>query len=290
MKSIHSSLKPGNVVSLRVVRMNELGAFLDAGTGNTSDDILLHKAQQMREININEQVEVYLYLDPKGRLTASMRLPQMREGQVARVVVINTTRDGAFVNIGAERGVFLPFSEMHGKVRKGDKIWVKLYRDKSDRMAVTMDVAEELQKASKPAVEVKVGDFLNGVVYNQTEEGIFLFTQERYIAFLHTSETTRNLRIGDEVIVRVTYIREDGRLNVSMRPVKQEAQKLDAQAIWDLLDSCDGKIPYTDDTPAEVIKEKFGISKSAFKRAMGSLLKAQRIEQKDGWTYKKNPI
>lgn len=288
MKSIHSSLKPGNVVSLKVVRMNELGAFLDAGTGNTSDDILLHKAQQMHDIKIDEQVEVYLYLDPKGRLTASMRLPQMREGQVAKVLVINTTRDGAFVDIGAERGVFLPFSEMHGKVRKGDKVWVKLYRDKTDRMAVTMDVAEELQKASKPAIEVKVGDSLAGVVYNQTDQGVFLFTQERYIAFLHTSEITRELRIGDEVTARVTYLREDGRLNVSLRPVKQDAQKLDARVILDLLDSCDGKIPYTDDTPAEVIKEKFGISKSAFKRAIGSLLKEKLIEQKNGWTYKKD--
>lgn len=286
MKPINSHYKPGDVVTLKVARVNELGAFLDAGTGNTSDDILLHKAQQLHEVKVDETVEVYLYLDPKSRLTASMRLPQMREGQIARVRVINTTRDGAFVDIGAERGVFLPFSGMRGKVRKGDKVWAKLYRDKSDRLAVTMEVEEELQKAAKPAENVKPGDMLTGTVYNLFTEGAFLFTTERYIAFLHASEITKELRVGDELPVRITYVREDGHVNVSMRPVKEQALEVDAKKILELLDSCDGKIPYTDDTPADIIKEKFGISKSAFKRSLGTLMKAQLVKQENGWTYK----
>ena len=139
-------LKPGNVATLKVARASELGAFLDAGTGNTSDDILLHKVQQTHEVAVGEELAVYLYLDPKGRLTASMKLPQMQEGQVARAEVINTTKDGAFVDIGAERGVFMPFAGMRGAVKRGEKVWVKLYRDKSGRPAVTMEVEEELAK------------------------------------------------------------------------------------------------------------------------------------------------
>jgi len=90
----NSKWKAGDVVTLPVARVSDLGAFLNAGTGNTSDDILLHKAQQLTDVKIGEEITVYLYKDPKGRLTASMKLPKMKEGQVAHVTVINTTRDG----------------------------------------------------------------------------------------------------------------------------------------------------------------------------------------------------
>lgn len=279
--------KPGDVVKLKVVRVGELGAFLDAGTGNTSDDILLHKAQQLTEVKVDEEVEVYLYLDPKGRLTASMRLPQMREGQVARALVINTTKHGAFVDIGAERGVFLPFTEMCGKVERDDHIWIKLYRDKTGRMAVTMDVAEELQRAAKPVTDWKVGQEVTGSVYNMTDQGAFLLTPERHIAFLHYSEMQKRVRPGDDVIGRITFLRPDGRVNISTRPQKENAMDVDAELIMGVLASCGDKMPYSDSTPPEVLKDKFGISKAAFKRAIGRLLKAGTIYQQDGWTYRK---
>lgn len=283
----NKKLQPGDVVTLKTVRASELGVFLDAGTGNTSEDILLHKAQQLREVAVGEEVKVYLYLDPKNRLAASMRLPQMQEGQIARVTVINTSKDGAFVDIGAERGIFMPFAGMRGNVKKGDKVWIKLYRDKSGRPAVTMEVEDEMRRASKPADEVKIGDMVTGSVYNYTDQGAFLFTKERHIAFLHNDEMTIRLKVGEEIAARVIYIREDGRINVSMRPVKQEAMDVDADKILNLLKVRHGKMPYSDDTSPEVIKEKFGISKAAFKRALGRLIKNGQIEQKEGWTYLK---
>lgn len=118
----NTKYRPGDVVSLKVVRMNENAAFLDAGTGNTSDDIMLHKLQQTSEVNIGDEVKVYLYLDPSKRLTASMKLPKMREGQLGYVRVLSVTRDGGFVDIGAERGVFLPYSQMRGHVNPGQLV------------------------------------------------------------------------------------------------------------------------------------------------------------------------
>lgn len=277
--------KVGDVVTLPVARMSELGAFLNAGTGNTSEDILLHKAQQISEVKIGDLVTVSLYTDPKGRLTASMRLPQMKEGQVARVTVINTTKDGVFVDIGAERGVFMPFAGMRGRLRTGDKVWVKLYRDKSDRLAVTMEVEDDLRQAAKPATEIAIGDVVTGSVYNFNEDGAFLFTNERFIAFLHTSEMIDRPKVGEEVTVRVTFIREDGRLNVSMRPVKEEAMDQDAQGLLKYLHGRSGKMPYGDDTAPEIIRDKFNLSKSAFKRALGRLMKSGLIQQREGWTY-----
>lgn len=277
--------RPGDVCELKVVRESEMGAFLDAGTGNTSDDILLHKQQQDTPVKVGDVVKVYLYLDPHGRLTASRKLPKMREGQVGYVKVLSVTRDGGFVDIGAERGVFLPYSEMRGHVSPGQLVWVKLYRDKTGRQAVTMRVEEDMVKASKPAVGVKVGDEVTGIVYNILPEGFFLLTTERFIAFIHRSEVPGGrLDFGQKVTGRIAFIREDGRINMSLRPQKEEARVLDADLILSLLQKRKGSMPYGDDTPAEVIKDVFGISKSAFKRAMGKLMKEGKIKQENGWT------
>lgn len=282
----NTKYRPGDVVTLKVVRLGEMGAFLDAATGNTSDDILLHKQQQTKELQVGDEVKVYLYLDPSKRLTASMNLPKMREGQLGYVRVLSVTRDGGFVDIGAERGVFLPYSQMRGHVVPGQLVWVKLYRDKSGRPAVTMRVEEDMVRASKPAEGLKVGDKVTGTIYNILPEGFFILTDQRFLAFLHRSEVPGGrLDFGQQVNCRVTYLREDGRINVSMRLQKENALIADAQDIYDFLVKRGGSMPYCDSTPLEIIKQKFGISKAAFKRALGHLMKEGKIRQEDGWTY-----
>ena len=261
---------PSQVAELTAVRESELGVFLDAETGNTSDDILLHTLQQTAPVKVGDRVRVFLYLDPKRRLTASMRTPRMKEGQVARLRVINVTKEGAFLDVGAERGIFLPYAGMRGRPQVGETVWAKLYTDKSGRLAVTMEVEDELRRASRPAEGVRVGDRLKGSVYNITERGAFLFTEERYIAFIDHREIPRRPRVGEVVEMRVTYLRADGRLNASLRPPKETARIEDADAILALLKEHDGKIH---------------ISKAAFKRALGRLIKEGRILQRDGWTY-----
>lgn len=281
--------RPGDVVTLKVARISEMGAFLDAGTGNTSDDILLHKLQQTAPVQVGDEVKVYLYLDPNKRLTASMKLPKMREGQLGYVRVLSVTRDGGFVDIGAERGVFLPYSQMRGHVSPNQLVWVKLYRDKSGRQAVTMRVEEDMVRASKPAEGVKVGDKVTGTIYNILPEGFFIFTNQRFLAFLHRSEVPGGrLDFGQEVTGRITYIRQDGRLNISLRLQKENALIADAEEIYNYLVKRNGRMPYCDSTPLEIIKQKFGISKAAFKRALGHLMKEGRIYQEDGWTYLKD--
>ena len=276
---------PSQVAELTAVRASELGVFLDSETGNTSDDILLHTVQQTAPVKIGDRVRVFLYLDPKRRLTASMRTPRMKEGQVARLRVINVTKEGAFLDVGAERGIFLPYAGMRGRPQIGETVWAKLYTDKSGRLAVTMEVEDELRRASRPAAGVHVGDRLKGSVYNITESGAFVFTEERYIVFIDHREIPRRPRVGETVEMRVTYLREDGRLNASLRPPKEEARVADADRLLALIEEHGGKMPYTDATSPDVIRDRFQISKAAFKRAIGRLLKEGRIEQRDGWTY-----
>lgn len=287
IKEHTSKYQPSTVVTMKVARINDMGAFLDAQTGNTSDDILLHKMQQTVPVKVGEKVRVFLYKDPHGRLTASMRVPKMREGQIARLKVINTSKDGAFLDVGAERGIFMPYAGMRGKLQVGEIVWAKLYTDKSGRLAMTMKVEDEMRRASRPAEDVKIGDMVTGSVYNLTEQGAFIFTEKRYIAFLSKKEMTDKPRVGQTLSTRVTFIREDGRINVSMRPAKEKAIDIDANMVLEVLENRGGKMPYCDDTSSEVIRERFGISKAAFKRALGHLMKEGKVKQQDGWTYLK---
>ena len=279
------SVHEGMVAVMRVARLGEMGAFLDAETGNTSDDVLLHSQQQTAPVAVGDEVEVFLYRDPKRRLTASMRVPKMKEGQIARMKVVNVSKDGAFLDVGAERGIFMPFAGMRGRPRIGERVWAKLYTDKSGRLAVTMEVEDEMRRASKPAEGVKVGDTVTGEIYNYTDSGAFLFSKERYIVFIDNKEMKVRPRVGETVTARVTFVREDGRLNASLREIKEKAMVSDGEEILALLRERKGKMPYSDATSPEIIRDKFGVSKAAFKRALGRLLKEGKIEQRDGWTY-----
>lgn len=281
-------LVENTIVTLSVLRTSDYGAFLDGQTGNSDQDILLHHDQQTHAVAVGDQVEVFLYKDPKGRLTASMRLPAMKVGQIGYVEVVNVTNFGCFVDVGTERGIFMPHAEMRGRPKVGEHVWVRLYTDKSGRLAVSMYVDDEMRRASKPAEEAKVGQKVRGAVYNLTDEGAFFITPERWIAFLHRSEMTKVPKVGQMVTARVAYKRKDGRLNVSMRPVKEEALVEDSKVLLDYLKQRHGRMPYSDDTSADIIKTTFGFSKAAFKRALGHLMKEDKVIQVDGWTELKD--
>lgn len=281
------SVHEGMVAVMRVVRLGDMGAFLDAETGNTSDDVLLHTQQQTAPVAVGDEVEVFLYRDPKRRLTASMRVPKMKVGQIARLKVVNVSKDGAFLDVGAERGIFMPFAGMRGRPRVGERVWAKLYVDKSGRLAVTMEVEDEMRRASRPAEGVKVGDSVTGDIYNYTDKGAFFFSKERYIVFIDNKEMKVRPRVGETVTARVTFIREDGRLNASLREIKEKALVSDSDAILALLRERRGRMPYDDSTSPDIIRDKFGVSKAAFKRALGHLLKEGKVEQRDGWTFLK---
>ena len=181
--------------------------------------------------------------------------------------------------------MFQVYSEMRGHVSPGQLVWVKLYRDKSGRQAVTMRVEDDMIRASVPAKDVKVGDQLTGTVYNILPEGFFLLTERRYLAFIHRDEVPGGrLDFGQKVTGRVTFVREDGRVDMSLREVKEKAMVTDSERILALLEKRQGTMPYTDDTPPEIIQAAFSISKAAFKRALGRLMKEGKVKQENGWT------
>ena len=269
-------LNPMSVVKLKAVRDSDFGIFLDAGTGNTSDDILLHKNQQTAEIKVGDVVEVFLYLNPQKKLTASMKVPKMRVGQIARLKVINKSAEGVFLDVGAERGIFMPFAEQIGRPAVGDIVWAKLYIDKSGRLATSMKVADEIRRASQPAKNFRRGDKIKGAIYNITDSGAFMFSEEKFIVFIAQKEIPRALKCGEIVEARVTFVREDGRLNASLIRQKEFERHDDAEKILKFLRE-NKTVNLSDKTDPKKIYALFHISKAAFKRAIGHLLKKNLI-------------
>lgn len=280
-------LKENSLATLTVKRESSFGVFLDAGTGILSDDILLHKGQMTRNVVPGEQLEVFLYHDPHHRLTASMRLPQIQIGNVGYAEVINVTHFGAFIDVGTERGIFLPISQMKERVKERQYIWVKLYVDKTGRLAVTMNVEEEIRNIALPVSGIKVGDTITGTVYNKTQDGIFIVTRNRWIGFLHKDEYNDYIPMGSEIEGRITYIRKDGHVNISTRPVKEKGMEVDMKLIMEYMERHDGKLPFTDKSDPQLIRSVFGISKAAFKRAVGHLFKTGKISITEGKISKK---
>ncbi len=266
-------LKPMTVARLKVARQNDFGAFLDAGTGNSDDDILLHKLQQTAPVKIGDTVEVFLYLDPKKRLTASMRVPKMKIGQIARLKVLNVTNDGAFLDVGAERGIFMPFAEMFGRLKVGDVVWARLYLDKrTGRLAVSMKVSKEIWRAFVPAEKIQRDAKITGAVFEITEAGAFIFTNERHIILV--KKIPRGLEIGETVEVRVKNLLGDGTIEATIFT--------DADKILEHIRENGGVTSFNDKSEPEEIFDAFKMSKRAFKQAIGHLLRDRLIEKIDG--------
>ena len=141
----------------------------------------------------------------------------------------------------------------------------------------------EIFKSARPAQNVKRGDAIKGKIYNITDEGAFILTEEKYIGLIHRDEQTQPLKIGMDIEGRVTFVRPDGRINLSLRPQKEVARVVDAEKILEYIKKRNGSMPFNDSSPPEVIKERFGISKAAFKRALGKLLKDGLVEECEGW-------
>ena len=281
-----NSLIAGKVVTLRVDRRSEFGHFLTNG----HEDILLHNNEKTTDIKIGEEVEVFLYHDKFGRMTATMSIPEIRLGVYGWGEVEGSRRNlGAFVNIGISKDVLVSLDELplHSKVwpKKGDRLYITLVHDKSGRLFGKLATEEIIKDMSKPAPEKSYNMRVKGYVYRTKKVGSFIISDEGYRCFVHENERGKEPRLGEYVEARVIDRKEDGSLNVSFLPFKQEKMDEDSEIIWNYMQIRGGAMPYSDKSSPDEIMEQFEMSKAAFKRALGRLMKEGKIYQEDGWTY-----
>lgn len=261
----------GKKVRLMIVKEVEFGVYL----GNSQEKVLLPKKQVPRGLEAGDPVEVFLYKDSADRLIATTNEPKITLGELAVLKIADVGKIGAFLDWGLEKDLLLPFREQTAKVKKGDEVLVALYVDKSERLCATMKVYDKLRQDSPYGKD----DQVEGIVYDTSDNfGVFVAVDDCYSALIPKREAFGNLRVGERVRGRVIRVREDGKLDLAVREKAFLQMDADAQMIMERLNDCKGKLPFTDKADPERIKEEFGLSKNAFKRAVGRLLKEGKIE------------
>lgn len=268
-------LKLGRKQTLVVVKQVEFGVYL-AEKMDSEEKVLLPKKQVSAGLDVSDSIEVFLYKDSSDRMIATVKEPYIQIGKPAVLKVKEISKIGAFLDWGLEKDLLLPFKEQAYPVKAGDSCLVCLYVDKSSRLCATMKVYGHLRTDSSYMKD----DIVKGTVYDVTKDfGVYVAVDNIYSARIPQRDVFGKMHIGDEIEARVSAVKEDGKLDLSMRQKAYLQMDKDAEYILKELEESGGSFPFTDkNVEPEEIKERFQMSKNAFKRAIGHLLKAGKIE------------
>lgn len=263
----------GKIQTLEIVKETEFGVYLGDGI-NREERILLPKKNVEKGSKIGDKIEVFVYRDSEDRLIATTKHPLITLGKTAVLKVTDTGKLGAFLDWGLEKDLFLPFKQQTVKAYPGEEYIVALYIDKSNRLCATMNVYDYLNTDSP----YKKDDKVEGIIYNINDSyGAFVAVDNKYNGMIYKTELTPELNVGDRLTLRVVKVREDGKLELSTRQRAYLQIDADAEKILKVIDEYDGILPFTEKASPEAVKRVFGMSKAAFKRAIGRLLKEDRI-------------
>lgn len=264
----------GENQTLVVVKEVEFGIYL-AEDGQSDTRVLLPARQVPEGTGIGDEIEVFLYKDSQDRLISTTKEAKLKMGEVAALTVESVQQIGAFLDWGLEKDLFLPYKEQIGKIRAGDNILVRLYIDKSHRLCASMKGLYDMLETDSP---YQRGDMVHGRVYEFGNDfGTFIAVDDKYSAMLPRHEDCSFLRIGDSVEARVSGVKPDGKLDLTLREKAYMQMDKDAELVLQALDEYAGVLPFNDKASPEVIMREMKMSKNAFKRAVGRLLKEGRI-------------
>lgn len=269
---------------LMVVKTVEFGVYLgETMEADASSRVLLPGKQVPEGTDTGSFLEVFLYKDSGDRLIATTREPMVTLGHAAVLKVVQVTKIGAFLDWGLEKDLLLPYHEQTFRVKEGDEVLAALYIDKSQRLCATMKVYPYLSVQS-PYQE---GDEVRGRVYQISDNfGVFVAVEDQYSALIPKREAQGKYRIGEVLKLRVTKVHENGKLDVSPRQKAYIQLHEDAEMVLSVIEEFAGVLPFDDKASPQVIQREFGLSKNAFKRAVGHLMKEGKIRIQDRRIYK----
>lgn len=280
------SLQPGSIEQVTVLRETEIGYMV----GHGDEEVFLHKNEVAGEIEEGDTIDVFLYLDHRERVAATMHEPFITTEDWNWVKVVKVKeRLGVFVDIGVSKDILVPADEFPSYTpvwpEEGDELYCTLKLTGRGRLIAIPARDADMQDIVVPATPSMYNKNVNGRVFRSLQVGSFILTDEHFRAFLHQSERKEQVRIGERVTGRIIDVKEDGTINISLLPRTEEGMEDDAQVVYEYMESRGGAMPYWDKSHPEDIKERFNMSKGAFKRALGKLMKEEKVYQEEGWTY-----
>ena len=259
--------------NLTIARFKEFGALLEE---NKDDEKrMLLPSREVPEAKIGDTIKIFIYLDSKDRMIATTKEPLITLDQVKTLTVTDVTKIGLFLDWGLPKDLLLPFHEINGKPEKGDEVLVRLYIDKSGRPAATMRHLYHYLRTDSP---YKKGDMVEGRIYEFGHDfGTFVAVDDIFSGMIPRHEDTSHLQIGDVINLKVTDVKPDGKLALTTRKEAYQELDEDGAKLMEIIDSYAGVLPFTEKASPEVIKRETGLSKAAFKRAIGHLYKERKI-------------
>ncbi|MGM9535319.1 MAG: S1 RNA-binding domain-containing protein [Intestinibacter sp.] len=278
-------IKLGEYNKLKVKRKTNFGYFVGEEGANSNDDVLLHKRLLNKHtVEVGDEVEVFIYMDSEGRLSATLEYPKAKLGDVAYLKVVAHTKIGSFVDVGLPKDILVPFKQQTFEMTKGQRYLFYIYLDKTGRLAATTDIFPYLSTKH----DYKVGDTVEGIVYGfQTNNTAMVCVDNKYDAVILNNEYFTELKIGDKLEnLRVIKIYEDGKLGLSPRGERSEELDSLEKAIMSYLEGNDGFMRFNDKSSPEEIKTVFNSSKKNFKRALGVLMKKNLITQDESGCHR----
>lgn len=265
----------GKLQTLYMVKRTNFGVYLNDEAGKLDGRILLPKKQVPQDMQNGDAIEVFVYKDSEDRPIATTHMPKLTLGELAVLKVVSLSSIGAFLDWGLEKDLFLPFKEQTQSVREGKEYLVTLYIDKSERLCASMKIYDSLSTDSP----YKKDDHVTGTIYSINEDfGAFIAIDNKYHGMIPIKELHKKVYIGDTIQARVTRVREDGKLDLSLREKAYIQMDTDCDLVMSTIESYDGVLPFTDKASPAVIERELGLSKNAFKRAVGRLLKQGKIQ------------
>ncbi|MGH2318820.1 CvfB family protein [Planococcus sp. SE5232] len=281
------ALHPGLKAVLQVKDRSTSQWILSDGSG---DEVMMNASEIEEGQEIGEEIEVFLYRNRQGGVSATPMIPHILPSEYGWAKVLKVSpREGAVVDIGTTREVYLLPADLPQIMelwpKQGDHIFMTLRTDRHGDLYGRLATEEKVLELMQPAPETAFNQNVQARAYRLLPVGTFMLSvPEMYRIFVHETERHEEPRLGEEKTVRIIDVKDDGTLNGSLLPRKQERLSDDADEIMRYLEESGGKMPFTDKSSPDEIQEIFGMSKAAFKRALGKLYKNRQIIQEEGWT------
>jgi predicted RNA-binding protein (virulence factor B family) len=262
----------GQMNQLSVVKEVEFGLYLDGGD---LGEILLPKRYVPANAKVGQTLEVFIHLDSQDRLVATTDKPMAQIGEVAYLEVTDVNRTGAFMNWGMPKDLFVPFAEQRVPMEKGRSYCVYLYMDLSDRIAASSKLSLHLKETND---NFKSGQPVKLMVVSRSKMGYTALINGTHLGLIHNSDILQPLRMGQKMQGYIKGIRPDHKINLTLQKRGQEAQDELGMMIMAVLEANDGVSELTDKSSPEDIFKRYRVSKASYKKALGRLYKAKKID------------
>lgn len=265
-------LEIGTYTKLTVDRIKSPGAYL---INDEDEDVLLPNKYVSEDLQVGDQIEVFIYLDGEERIVATTENPYIKLNDFAVLKANNVNKIGAFMDWGLEKDLFIPFREQELKIKEGSSYLVYMYFDRqTERLVGSTKLSKYLDNTDH---HLQIRDKVDLIVWSSSDLGTKVIINKKHLGLLYSNEVFKKLKFGQQITGFIKKTRSDNKIDVSLEEISYKNIEPNAQKILNLVEKNNGHLKLNDKSHPDEIQDVLGISKKAFKKALGSLYKKRLV-------------